>query len=114
RHPPPPAAGPPVRHLHRVPCIRATSGPSIVVVPLGTRDKEGFMQHRHRRALVALALITSTSALAVGAGAPANAAAPAAGSERAVTTARAGNSHANAAAAWNGSVYLVVWEEHFA
>ena len=44
----------------------------------------------------------------------ANAAAPAPGTERAVTAARAGNSHANAAVAWNGSVYLVVWEEHFA
>ena len=71
------------------------------------------MQHRHPRALVALALITSTSALAVGAGAPVSAAAPVPGTEHVVTAARAANSHANAAVAWNGSVYLVVWEEYF-
>jgi hypothetical protein len=71
------------------------------------------MRHQYRRALVALALITSTVA-AVGTGAPAIAAAPAPGAERNITTARPANRQANAAVAWNGSVYLVVWEEHFA
>lgn len=72
------------------------------------------MNHRHRRALLALALITSATAAAVGAATTVSAAAPAPGAERTVTTARSGNAHANAAVAWNGSVYLVVWEEHFA
>jgi hypothetical protein len=45
---------------------------------------------------------------------PAFAAAPTTGPEAAMALGAAGNSQGDAAVAWNGSVYLVVWEESFA
>lgn len=71
------------------------------------------MKHQRRGALLALAFTMSTTVAVIGAASPAVAAPPAAGVERSVTTARPANGQAEAAVAWNGSVYLVVWEEQF-
>lgn len=71
------------------------------------------MKH-HRRARLALALTTATIAATAAIAAPAEAAAPVAGPEQRISTSRPGSTQRNAQVAWNGSVYLVVWEEWFA
>lgn len=72
--------------------------------------------NRTRRARLALALTAALAATTAAVVLPstASAAAPAPGAEKAITAARPANAQTNAAVAWNGTLYLVVWEEHFA
>lgn len=61
-----------------------------------------------------LAAAGITALIATSLAAPAFAAAPTPGAEVTFALGTPGNSQADAAVAWNGSVYLVVWEEGFA